>query len=524
MKHWPYLLTLLAALILFGSRWFSPSDLFDNDQPKTVAYTVDMVRHGHWLLPVDMLGRPATKPPMYNWLGAPIVAAGWHNEFALKLPSTLAALLTIVLIWHIARRAAENTLGPGGSLYREGDRPLAGAPIAVASIACICLMANYCIAKLCYTARPDMVLTVFTTAGWAAATSLLMRPSDTKDPSDDSDQNQRYTLGIQLVLWLCIAGAALAKGLPSLLLVIYVLIGAKLLGGRWSSLRRTGIAWGLPLSLGLIALWAYGAYTQNPDHFIRVFMGDETITRIGRGGFVRILGELWVMPVYFLVKFLPWSVFACLCAWHIFATQPRTKWFTGPTGAAMLWVGLVVVFFSCSGGKRADYIAPACPAGAVLASLWLVHQGPEALRLRPRQVALSGLAVVVLIACYELSGVAASNEAYGRNILTFVRRVRQQTHGQPIFFYRTGYTPIQALLGYNQPKTTSAASLDAPWLIKPFDEPDAVIVSDPIWVGGKTTESVMALYAVKSTRIGVPGTSTRKLRRLPPGPYQAIPH
>ena len=88
MKHWPYLLTGLVMLVIFGCRWFGPSDLYDNDQPKTVAYTVDMVEHGRWLLPVDMLGRPATKPPMYNWIGAPFVAAGWHDEFALKLPST----------------------------------------------------------------------------------------------------------------------------------------------------------------------------------------------------------------------------------------------------------------------------------------------------------------------------------------------------------------------------------------------------------------------------------------------------
>ena len=79
MKHWPYLLTALVMLVIFGCRWFGPSDLYDNDQPKTVAYTVDMVRHGRWLLPVDMLGRPATKPPMYNWISVPVVAAGWHS-------------------------------------------------------------------------------------------------------------------------------------------------------------------------------------------------------------------------------------------------------------------------------------------------------------------------------------------------------------------------------------------------------------------------------------------------------------
>jgi 4-amino-4-deoxy-L-arabinose transferase-like glycosyltransferase len=508
MKHWPYLITALVMLVIFGCRWFGPSDLYDNDQPKTVAYTVDMVRHGRWLLPVDMLGRPSTKPPMYNWIGAPAVAAGWHNEFALKLPSTLAAVFTVLLTWRIARRTAVEVMDRGLPFHAGRHDPPDIQPVAAAAIAGICLMTNYSITKLSYTARPDMVLTAFTTAGWAAATRLLLRPSGGTDTqSHPSVVSKWRPAGLRLTLWLCVAGAALTKGPPALLLVIYVVLGAKLIGGRWSVLRGTGIAWGLPLAVGLFGAWAYAVYRINPVHFANVFMGEETVGRVGRGGVVGIVSGLWVMPVQFVAKFLPWSVFVFLAGWDILAARPKSRWFTHPLGPALLWVVLVLLFFSFSGGKRADYLAPAYPAAAVLVSLWLVTEGLRRMRVQAWRWAAGGLVLSVLICVHELTISSAAREGYGRNVRAFVRQVQMATHGQPIRFEQTLYTPVQALLGYNEPKGATGSGRDAPWLVRPVDREGAVVVSDPIWVGGKRTDLRMALYPVETPDGEVPDAS-----------------
>lgn len=499
MKHQALLLAALAVLVIFACRWFGPSDLYDNDQPKTVAYTVDMVRHGHWLLPVDMLGRPATKPPMYNWLGAPAVAMGWHNEFALKLPSTLAALITIIMTWLVAQNCARRVTTEKGAWHLEESDGSQDRCFAIGLIACICVVANYSFAKLCYTARPDMVLTAFLVGGWYAATVLLTGACATANGGGGrcGEPIRRGVLGMQAVLWLCVAGAALTKGPPALLLLIYVVLGAKWIGGRWLTLRRTGIVWGLPAAVGLIGLWAYGAYISNPQHFVGVFLGDETIGRVGRGGLLGIASEFWLMPALFVTRFAPWSVFALMGIAHAIAHRPTKSWLHNPLGPAVLWVFLVLVFFSLSGGKRADYLLPALPAGAVLASFWLVYEGPRRLCLRPWQVAGAGLAVAMVIAGYELAASPAARAGYGENTRAFVRQVRQRTGGQPIRFQETGYTPIQALLGYNQPEGETLKLLDSPWLVKPRHEPGAVVTSAPISVDSKDQALILALYVNK---------------------------
>ena len=58
-----------------------------------------------------LVGVRTLKPPLVNWIGAPFFAAGWHSEFALKLPSLLAGLATIVLTMLVARRLCEAGCG-----------------------------------------------------------------------------------------------------------------------------------------------------------------------------------------------------------------------------------------------------------------------------------------------------------------------------------------------------------------------------------------------------------------------------
>jgi 4-amino-4-deoxy-L-arabinose transferase-like glycosyltransferase len=497
MKSCIKLLVVLVMLVVFGCRWFGPSDLYDNDQPKTVAYTVDMVEHGRWLLPEDMLGRPATKPPMYNWIGAPAVMAGWHSEFALKLPSTLAAFITVVMTGWVAHRAAGRSICSGGAFQPLESQDSAGLPFAVSAVACICVVANQMFLKLSYTARPDMVLVAFMAGGWMAA-SRLFRDQSTGDGSSRGWLGGRCggLFGLQLVLWLCVAGAALTKGLPTLLLLMYIVLGSKLIGGRWSVLWRTGVAWGLPVSLVLFGLWAYGAYLSDPGHFKNVFLGDETLERIGRGGLLGILADIWKVPAWLVARFAPWSLFAMMGIARVVMNRGGQRWMSHPVGPSVLWVVLVVIFFDFSGGKRADYLAPALPAVAVLASFWLVFEGRRLWGMGVWHAALIGFGIALFAGGYQLVGSDAAREGYGGHVLTFTQEVMGITGGERIRFEDTAYTPVQSLLGYNQVDGEEGRESDARWLVRPVKGPGAVVVSDPIWVGGKQVEVKMALYAV----------------------------
>jgi 4-amino-4-deoxy-L-arabinose transferase-like glycosyltransferase len=328
-RVWVYLLLALG-VGLFG-RVAGPSDLYDNDQPKTVAYTVDMVEHGRWLLPRDMLGNPATKPPLFNWAGAPLLAAVGPSEFVLKLPSVIGGLIVVGLTIGMGRRL----MGGSGSV----------PALEVGVVAGLLWLASSAGMKHIYLARPDMVLAAALTGAWACATLCL--------------SGQAASRTAQVGLWLCIALAALAKGPPALLGLLFVVLGAKLLTGRWASVWRTGIAWGLPLALLIVGGWVYAAYSADPAGFRAGMLSDTIEHRSTAGGFgstlVAVLVSLWKMPLQFIGRFLPWSIFVVLTLIHI----PPRRWFSSTLGPAVLWVLLAVGFFMLSPRQRPDYLLPA---------------------------------------------------------------------------------------------------------------------------------------------------------------------
>src|ERR1700730_16185341 len=84
--RWCFVLLIACFVVMLGSRLLAPSTLQRFDQPRTASYTADVVVNGRWLLPHDMLGHPATKPPLVNWLAAPVVALGFWTELAVKWP------------------------------------------------------------------------------------------------------------------------------------------------------------------------------------------------------------------------------------------------------------------------------------------------------------------------------------------------------------------------------------------------------------------------------------------------------
>src|SRR5687768_14207951 len=103
-RRLPLVLLFATVLLVFAGRIFGPSDLHDKSQPKTVAYTADVVLHGRWMLPRDMVGGPARKPPLYNWVGAPFVAVLGYHEWVLKIPAMLSGVGAVAVSVLMTRR------------------------------------------------------------------------------------------------------------------------------------------------------------------------------------------------------------------------------------------------------------------------------------------------------------------------------------------------------------------------------------------------------------------------------------
>src|SRR2546421_11191454 len=97
------------AAVMLSSRVIAPSALQRFDQPRTVSYTADIIVNGRWLLPRDMLGHVATKPPLVNWMAAPVVALGFWQEWAAKWPMVAATLFATLLTVKIPRQFLRKT-------------------------------------------------------------------------------------------------------------------------------------------------------------------------------------------------------------------------------------------------------------------------------------------------------------------------------------------------------------------------------------------------------------------------------
>jgi len=240
--------TLVATI---ASRVAGPSDLYDQEQPRTVSYTIDMLEHGRWALPRDGDGIRATKPVLYNWIAAPFVAVFGPREWALKMPSLLGGIATLLIVVWTTRLMSRRALTrgpnePGGIAESDRDVLRRVGPDAVALAAGAIWLTNYAAFKLIYLARPDTVLVAFLAGAWACATAVVLADEkeatateaedDNGPPCESRSSTWRWSLGF----WLCTGGAALAKGPLAVLVMLYALLAAPLMGGRWRDARRFG--------------------------------------------------------------------------------------------------------------------------------------------------------------------------------------------------------------------------------------------------------------------------------------------
>ncbi len=100
----PLLLTILLALA-FVLPFQGARHLWSTDEGRYSAIAVEMVDSGDWLVPHRHPDFPHySKPPLTYWALAASVTAFGRNEWALRLPSALAFVLTIACVFTMGKR------------------------------------------------------------------------------------------------------------------------------------------------------------------------------------------------------------------------------------------------------------------------------------------------------------------------------------------------------------------------------------------------------------------------------------
>jgi 4-amino-4-deoxy-L-arabinose transferase-like glycosyltransferase len=321
-----------ALLILAG---YGLRDPWPADEPRFASVALDMWRSGDWLIPRSGGDLYQDKPPLHFWLMAIGYSLTGSLRFGFLLPSMLASLGTLVLVYDLARRLHG----------REAGR------LAAVTLAC-------CVHFVMTTrgAQIDATLIFFCTlALWALSRHLLQAAG------------WQYALlgGIA-------AGLGIIDKAVGFLAVVLLPI-AWMLGRRFGSLEvplRTWL-WVMVGMLGVVACWLLPMLwhvatvgTADLVAYRDELLFQQTVQRYTQAW--HHIRPWW----YYLVEVIPvlWLPLSGLLFWLV--PQWREDWRRGrvATWLPLIWSLVVVVFFSLSTGKRGVYVLPALPALAIAAA------------------------------------------------------------------------------------------------------------------------------------------------------------
>ncbi len=339
-------------------------------------------------------------PPLYWWLSALAVRfLGW-NEFALRLPSILAAAAVCALLYAWATVVF--------------DRRIA------AWAAALVLLCKYFVENA-LSPRMDMLFVLFV----AGASLCLERASATKS-------RERSTMLAGAAVF--IALGTMSKGPAGALLPGLALGGFLLLRGRWRELIAPGIWITFASGLGVWIIWSVAAYRVGGNDFFQYQIVKGLAVRFlpnALGGDSNCRYEPYIYAKVIFAQCLPWSLFlpaviALLIGRR--ASIPEPLLFAG------CWFVAVLAFFTLSSGRCTVYVLPCVPPMALMLAYLFAHIDREPavnsiavmlFKVGSLLVALGSLALLILAALVLGSGIPESVfqqlHATDRALLTMLR-------------------------------------------------------------------------------------------------------
>jgi 4-amino-4-deoxy-L-arabinose transferase-like glycosyltransferase len=304
------------------------------------------------------------------------------NEFSARLPSALAALLTVLLTYELGRR-----------LFNAQTAFLAGVVVASAVL----------FSGSAHFANPDALLNLFTLLTFFIFYRSYCRGSPA---------------------WLVFTGfstglAVLAKG-PVGVVLPGAVIGLFLLWeGQLRRLLDLRLLLGFLAFLLVVAPWCILICAETKAEFLSGFIFTHNIGRF-RSTMERHSGPFYYYGLALVAGFFPWSVFLGPTLRHAWREAGVAEWWRHRLGIwrsvrmhpvesaaasvhgsafRFLWCWIVVyfLFFSLSATKLPNYILPTYSAVALMTACFLE-------RWRSREIYTSQWAMPVSLSCLLLAG------------------------------------------------------------------------------------------------------------------------
>ncbi len=268
-------------------------------------------------------------PPLFIWLEAASFFVFGISDFAAKLPSALLGLLTISLVFLLAKELSEDFWLPVISAW-------------------ILMLSQYFM-KYAMHAMTDVPFVFFFTLAVFAYVKALKKP------------HYFIVCGIAAALGIMTRSAI---GLLPLAVIFFHLIVTK----RFDSLRRPQFWAGLALASAIPAAWYIPQYQAHGTRFLTEHFAFIT-GKVASGkpfDLLTFLRGLVEYP-YLLVKlYEPW-IWLMLFGLFVHAKRAIRERYSASI-LLCLWVGFVIVPFSLAEAKVLRYVLAAFPAFSVLAA------------------------------------------------------------------------------------------------------------------------------------------------------------
>jgi 4-amino-4-deoxy-L-arabinose transferase-like glycosyltransferase len=354
---WICLIGFLAFIWNLGS-----IGLVDETEPLFAEAARQMTETGDWITPYFNGATRFDKPPLVYWLMAIAYQIIGVNEWAVRLPSALAAIALTLMGFYTLKQfgfpsPATADTGTFPALNQTDRQRWIAAWVGAAMIAL-----NTHTIVWARTGVSDMLLS------GCMGTALLAFFCGYAQPSRPQVQTRWY-----LAFYVLAALAVLAKGPVGIVLPVLI-IGAFLLyvGNGWTVLREMRLLRGSLIFLAIAVPWFVLVIQANGQEYIDSFFGYHNFER-----FTQVVNR-HDAPWYFyffavLLGFAPWSLYLPVAIARLRIWQ-RTHWQQQPRAAhlslfALSWLVVIFSFFTVAVTKLPSYVLPLMPAAAILVAL-----------------------------------------------------------------------------------------------------------------------------------------------------------
>ena len=323
-RFWSWALVFFCCLVVFQN--LGAAHLFEPDEGRNAERARELLLLDNWAIPHENFLPALDKPIFFYWLIASAYKLFGISEWSARLPSALAALGCVFLVYRFVRDRW------GGWQARWSV---------------LILLTNIVFFLYSRIVIFDLTLTFFTTLALIEFYQAL--------ETDDQGSRRRHVILMAIALGL----ATLVKGpigaaLPAMIIFFHVL----LLRG-WSFLSLRVLLTAAIVFCAVVVPWAWWTETRHAG-YLRYFIWEENFLRFFTPHFQRT--EPWY---YFLVViacgFFPWSFFLP------FVLKDQWKKPLAKIDIFLiLWIAVPLLVFSASKSKLPHYILPIFPALSIL--------------------------------------------------------------------------------------------------------------------------------------------------------------